>query len=592
MDIKQYFENELSYLRNQGKEFSDLYPKLSEFLSEESADPDVERLLEGFAFLTARLRQKVEDQFPELTHSILNLLWPNYLRIIPSICIIKFNPLEDSITAKKTIEKGTILRSRAIDGVECEFRTTSDLNVYPFNIINIDDIHTQKTSKITLSLQSFKGITFNKMSFSFVELYFFGDYSQASTLYLWFSRYLNSINLVKPCGETISIPTDLVQPSGLGADEGILPYEDNSFVGYRLLQEFFTFPEKFLSISLGDLSHFVNGVDSEELSIEFVFNRIIPTSIRIDKESIQLYCIPAVNLFSMSAEPLKSQGFKHDYLVTPKADKGSCYEIFSIERVEGWVIDNAGNAVENTRALYQEFESFRHGVDSPTKRHIVYYKSKVKEALNKEGVDHNISFLYEDEANALNTSDVITLDLLCSNRSLPIDLNIGDIRFTTIDSPTFVDFTNITKPTSPVRPILDGSLYWRLISNLSLNYTSLLNKDALISVMSAYDFLAQQDRQAERTATRRYDGIKSLVSKPVDMIFKGLPIRGLSTVIELDETYYLSEGDMFLFSTVLAEFFSLYASINSFHTLEVINIANNENYKWHWGAKKGQQPII
>lgn len=154
----------------------------------------------------------------------------------------------------------------------------------------------------------------------------------------------------------------------------------------------------------------------------------------------------------------------------------------------------------------------------------------------------------------------------------------------------FATFKNITVPSQSLRPVLDGSLLWTLISNLSLNYLSLLSKDALSCVLRAYDFRALVDRQAERVARMRLDGIVKIESKPIDKILRGLPVRGLQSTLYVDQAGFGSEGDLFLFGTVLSHFFALYASINSFHELVVVNISNQEKYSW--GTQSGMQPLI
>lgn len=591
MDIKQYFQDEMSFLHEQGKEFVGLYPKLASFLAEESSDPDVERLLEGFAFLTARLRQKVEDQFPEITHSVLNLLWPNYLRSIPSISMMKFTPLEDSITGRKIIEKGTEVCSEEVENTICEFRTTSELPVYPLLIAEVNDLHTRRTSTISLTLKTFEGLPLNQLELSDLEFYLGDEYSQSSSLYLWFFRYLKDID-IEIDGNFLKVPVDSLHPSGLDNDQGILPYQDNVFYGYRLLQEFFAFPEKFLFIKLLDLGEYFQDKICGEFVLHFKFERPLPKEIRVGFQTMQLFCCPAINLFSIGADPIKMDGTRNTYPITPKRNSPGHYEVFSVDCVEGWIMNEGGNMTADTGSEYHDFESFRHDIECVHDRRIIYYKVRIKESIRRAGTEHDIAFVYEDEKEALKASDVISLDLTCSNSTLPLDLNVGDLDKPTLKSPTFVGFTNITKPSPPIPPILDGSLFWRLISNLSLNYVSLLDKDALITILSTYDFPSHQDRLSEQTSKRRYQGIKSLTTEPTDVLFKGLPIRGLITHIEMDENYFLSEGDMYLFSTVLAEFFSQYSSINSFHILNVTNIKNKESYQWQWDAKKGQQPLI
>jgi len=157
-------------------------------------------------------------------------------------------------------------------------------------------------------------------------------------------------------------------------------------------------------------------------------------------------------------------------------------------------------------------------------------------------------------------------------------------------TPAFASFSNITRPTHTLRPTLDGSLLWTLISNLSLNYLSLLDVDALRTVLRVYDFRALVDRQAERVSQKRLAGILDIETTPVDRMVRGLPVRGIRSVMRLDQQSFASEGDLYLFGTVLSQFFALYASINAFHQLEVVNTDNQERYTWT--LQQGQQPLM
>lgn len=603
MDITQRFQNELAFLREQGKEFVLQNPKLANFLSEESSDPDVERLLEGFAFLTARLRNKLEDEFPELTHSIINLLWPNYLRPTPSMVMMKFEPVASSITGHQIVEKGTILKSTKIDGTICEFRTSSDIPIHPLEISDIHASHTQKSSTIDLVFDVFDEIAVSDIDCSYIDLFLADDYGASSTLYLWFCRYLKSIDFkfynaivdddnstkFEEAGKN-SIPTTSITPLGFSEAESLLPFSKNSFQGYRILHEFFAFPEKYLFLRLNDLSNVWVNKLARRFKVSFTFTRPLPDFIRIREKSIQLHCCPAINLFEKSADPINMDGKRLDYKVFPDVTHPDHYEVFSVDTVDGWNKTKSGGLVHDDDTTYKSFESFDHDIEQADKRSIIYYRLKVKEALQYQGLSHRIAFILEDESLAVNGSDTISLDVTCSNRDLPTDLGIGDIRHTTDKSPSFVTFHNITRPTESISPILDGSLHWRLISNLSLNYISLIDKKSLLTILASYDFHSQWNRQAERAAQHRFDGLVDIQTKPTDVLFKGHPIRGLRTELILDGEHFLSEGDLYVFASVLAEFFALYASINSFHILSVTNRKNGEVYVWP--AKVGQQPLI
>ncbi|HAS77028.1 MAG TPA: type VI secretion system baseplate subunit TssF, partial [Marinobacter adhaerens] len=177
-----------------------------------------------------------------------------------------------------------------------------------------------------------------------------------------------------------------------------------------------------------------------------------------------------------------------------------------------------------------------------------------------------------------------------TTRHLPSQLAVGEICMATESTPAFATFSNITRPTATLRPTLDGSLLWTLISNLSLNYLSMLDVDALRTVLRVYDFRALVDRQAERVSQKRLAGITGIETSPVDRMVKGLPVRGIRSVLKLDQQAFASEGDLYLFGTVLSQFFALYASINAFHQLEVVNTDNQERYTWT--LQQGQQPLM
>lgn len=186
--------------------------------------------------------------------------------------------------------------------------------------------------------------------------------------------------------------------------------------------------------------------------------------------------------------------------------------------------------------------------------------------------------------------ETASVDLTCTNRDLPLALGIGDISVTTEATPPLASYRNICRPTRPYRPVLDGQLQWTLISNLSLNYLSLLSAEPLKAVLGAYDFAALHDIQQARATRKRLDGIGHAKTEPLDWLIKGLPVRGLRTHLQLDQDAFRCEGDLYLFGCVLSHFFALYASINSFHQLEVINTTNNEHYTWP--LLTGRQPLI
>ncbi|OOF24508.1 type VI secretion protein [Salinivibrio proteolyticus] len=589
MTQDKYFREELAFLKEQGKAFTEIHPQLSRFLHGRHTDPDVERLLEGFAFLTGKLREKVEDDFPELTHSIINMLWPNYLRPVPSMCITQFSP-DRSVSEKQVIGQGTELDSIAVMGTQCRFQTCRDVELYPLKCEKVHAEHTREATTIQLQMMLDGDMSASDAGIDSLRFYIGGDNYSAQMIYLWLNHYLEKVT-VSVDGTRFSLPRDTFQTVGFNPGDSLLPYPQNVYDGYRILQEYLSFPEAFHFFDISGLDKALPQNVYGQFSIQLHLSKTLPADVRVRQDSFQLFCTPVINLFSHDADPIDLSGRNTEYKVIPSSRKPSHYEVFSIDSVTGRqdrLVD--GKPVRGQKRVYTPFESFQHEVERVRNRETLYYRARVKDSIRGDGFESFISFIRGDESDSIGVDEAVSVKLTCTNRQLPLDLGVGDICEPTDTSPPFAEFENITIPTQSLRPVLDGSLLWMLISNLSLNYLSLLSKDALSCVLTAYDFRALVDRQAERVGKKRLDAIEKIESKPMDKLLKGMPVRGLKSTLYLNQDGFGSEGDLYLFGTVLSHFFSLYASINSFHELTVINTTNNETYTWQ--TKVGMQPLI
>ncbi|MCO7634771.1 type VI secretion system baseplate subunit TssF [Pseudomonas guariconensis] len=588
MSLKDRFSEELRYLRELGTDFAKDNPQLARFLGKDSSDPDVERLLEGFAFLTAKLRLKLEDDLPELTHPMLQLLWPNYLRPLPSATIIQFTPLEQSLSQSHSVPKGSRLFSHPVDGIACEYRTCTEVKLYPFAICGADATQTLDSSIVRLELNPLVERPLNTLGCDSLDIHLSGEDRCARTLYLWLSHYLEHISVTID-GEVRRLPASSVAFPGFSPDEALLPYPPNVFDGYRILQEYFVFPQRFHFFSLTGLGRLWPDQSSQNVCIAFHFTRQLPDSIRVGKDDFSLFCTPAVNLFKHSAEPIDLSGHDAQVQLKPSGKPSHAYEIFSVDQVISTRTTADGSPGEPLRA-FRPFESFAHEIEHVQGRTTLYYQCQIENSLRGDGVIHRIAFVRADESAYIGELETASIDLTCTNRDLPLALGIGDISVITEVTPPLASYRNICRPTRPYRPVLDGQLQWVLISNLSLNYLSLLSAEPLKALIGAYDFAALHDIQQARATRKRLNGISEVRTEPLDWLIKGLPIRGLRTRLKLDQDAFLCEGDLYLFSCVLSRFFALYASINAFHQLEVINTTNNEHYTWP--LLTGKQPVI
>lgn len=588
MSTARYFLDELDYLRSSGQEFARHFPKLTNYLSERSTDPDVERLLEGFAFLTGRLREKIDDQLPEVTQSLFMLLWPNFLRPIPSMTVLQFSPVPGAVDEQQHIPAGCEVESVPVEDTVCRFRTAYDTDILPIRVSDIHHDLSRDKSVITVDVETLNEECIHEVALDRLRFYLGGSDYSALTLGLWLHRYLRTVKIVNPeTGDAITVARDAVQQVGLGNDEGVLPYPENSFAGYRLLQEFYAFPQKyyFVDVTHIPLSHLSS--DATKLKLVLEFERPLPPDVRIIPNSLMLHCVPAINLFEHDAEPFLLDGKRNEYLVRPARRHDGEIEIFSIDSVTGWK-PSAGTGT-NARE-FSRFESFLHEIERVDGRNAVYFREKVRQSISGEKLDRLVSFIREDEQLGRANNETISVRLSCFNGSAPQDLAIGDVSIPTHMVPSFVRPTNVTRPTPPRYPVVDGTLQWQLISALSLNYLSLQSVEALRTVLNVFDFNAKVDKQRERVAVMRLEGIEKLHSEPVDRLFKGVPVRGMRSTMHMRESKFANEGEMYLFATVMAEFFALYATINSFHELVVRGQEAGEEYRWT--ARVGNQPLI
>lgn len=578
MSLEHYFRDELAFLRLQGREFADAYPELTRFLSEQNTDPDVERLLEGFAFLTGNLRAKIEDEFPELTHGLLNMLWPNYLRPVPSMTIMQFAVIPGAIAQPALVKQGCQLDSLPQDEVTCHFQTCHDTWVYPADIRHIAAQSGNDLSTISLDIALHAPLPLSELQLDKLRFFLGGDSYTAYELYFWLSNQLSHIEL-EIDGKRFRQEAKALKSVGFERDDALLPYPNNVYSGYRILQEYFCFPESFLFFELSGGEWPKQPLPVSEFKVHFCFDRPLPAELKIRPDSFMLNCVPAINLFQHDSEPVNLNGRQAEYPLKASYRHADSFEIFSVDQVEGWVEGNLGRS-RGTPRIYQPFESFQHQIERAKQRLALYYRVRVKEAVSGDGFEHSLSFVRGDETTTVELDESISVTLTCTNRSRAARLKVGSVCVPTGSSPSFATFRNLIRPTRPLRPALDGSLHWTLISNLSLNYVSLLRRDALVQVLRTYDFPALHDKQAEQASRKRLAGIEEIETKPVDRLVRGMPVRGLKSVLSIRQSAFGSEGELYLFSTVLAHFFSLYASVNAFHLLEVVNLDNKERYQW------------
>ena len=581
-----YYERELSFLREDAKKFAE-YHKNKEIIQQLSLqgsgicpDPHIERLIESFAFIAARIHYKLDDDFPELTQAILDILFPHYLKTIPAMTIAEFQPTDST----RFIPRHTLLETKALvnKNMRCTFSTCYPVELWPIKVSHADITKVKAAQNLpsgnwpkntvallSLAIETLEGVDFAALPIT--KLRFFLDGEETVTYKIYELLCKNPSCIFMAVG---SKPTDMqfvriencIQPVGFASDEGMLPHDDRSFLGYRLLQEYFVFPQKFLFVDITSLNaHKLKG-SSLKITIPLQGDRddnilrMLIEQERINEKTFRLGCSPIINLIpkkSVEAKSLIQQRFESSVIPDLKRPYG--FEIFSIDRVELSINKKESQSIE-----IPAFFGHRHSL-SDFKQAFWFCRRKACIEKGNEGIDLQLT-LVDENFRPLAPEEHKTISILatCSNRNITNHLTAtGELLF--VDSRiNCKQVSYLFKPTHPIRPNLDGSERWRLISHLTINQTSLLQRpiEDFQELLGIYN---QANSKSNKLQIANLKGISceqhlAQMGHPPKRFYA----KCLAVSLEFD-----SEENVFLFASVLERFFGLYSGLNSFVQLTV-----------------------
>ncbi len=597
--LLNYYEQELSYIRQMGAEFAGKYPKIAGRLlleQDKSADPHTERLIEAFAFISGRIHKKIDDDFPAITESLFNVIYPHYNNPIPSLTIVRFEPIMQNISeAGYLLERGTKLYSKPVNGTPCQFTTCQPVNIWPVQVVEAElkepRVLTRNAQQaIHLRLKTAGNIPFAKLNWQSLRFFLNGQHQHVFHLYeLLFNNVCHitceaagSLN----ASEGITLAPSAIGPVGFDNAEGILPFSKRSFPGYRLLFEYFCFPERFLFFDLLGLDRLKSTQIGDTLDIWIYLNRAAKNNLVVNKDTFCLNAAPAVNLFSKTAEPIRVEQRQTEYQVVPDLRKRDSTEIYSIDRVTA-----SSTAVPGESYEYKPFYSMRHHLNEDGARgRQAYWHIQRRQSSRKgdSGTEVFLSFADLDFKPTDPGVEILLLHTTCTNRDLPSKLPFGAPGgdFNLEIAAPLTQVSGMMKPTPTRRPATGGGLHWRLISHLSLNYLSIVQggEEALREILRLYDF-------DNSPATRQQiSGISSLTSRYVTKKMGRSLGRGVQVVIEFDEDKYVGTG-LFLFASILERFLGQYVSVNSFSQLVARTIQKDEVLK-EWQPRSGNRTLL
>jgi type VI secretion system protein ImpG len=575
--IEKYYQRELTHLRELAVEFAKNHPALAPMLTGPGSDPDVERLLEGTAFLSGMVNQKLDDEFPEIVHGLIQLVFPHYLRPIPSTTIIKFTP-KPSLMETVTVPSGTQIASIPVMGTPCTFSTTFNVDLHPLKITRVAlQQGAGRSGTLTIGLE-LKGLTLENWNVSSLRFHLAGDAAAAAERYKIIFNCIRGLRIGAEGGTSALLGTGNLQAVGFEDDEALLPYPSQSFPGYRILQEYFILPEKFLFFDVTGLENWKGRGGDKRFEIVLELDKLPAEPIRFTEEHLCLFASPAINLFQRDAEPVILDHKRPDYQVRPSGDTGGEFQVYSVDKVVGYI---QGTVEERP---YKPFHMF-----NPQAGEMPVYTVRLQRSPIRDKTELFVSVAYPSQQKEPKL-ETLSMSLTCTNASLPEKLRYGDISQPTSTSPELASFENIRQPTSPVQPPLGRNLLWRLLSHLYINYLSMADVESLRAMVKLYVFTDTRDRGSVVANTKRVDAIADMHVTEGDRLVKGLVMRGREIKMSLNREGFANGGDMYLFGSVMNRFFSGYASVNCFTRLTVEETLNKELFRWN--AMIGDRPLL
>ena len=616
-----YYNRELQYIRETGQEFAKEFPKIAGRLGIESlecTDPYVERLLESFAFLTARVQLKIDAEFPRFAQHLLHMVYPHYLSPTPSMTVVQLQPSlgEGALADGFKVPRGSSLKSLIGRGEQtaCEYRTAQEVTLYPLEISGAEytsflgdlgnlRIPGKAKAALRLRLHASAGLNFDQIALDELPLYLRGGDEVAMRLYELLLAHTVAL-VVRPAGQGAAwselVLDQPIRPLGFEDDQALLPYGPRSFQGYRLLQEYFAFPSRFLFANLTGLKDAARRCTTPDLEIVIVLDA---QDARLEKAvgpaQFELFCTPAVNLFPKRTDRIHLSESEYEYHVVPDRTRPMDYDVFQVDEVMGY--GTSGEEKQEFLPFYALHD--RTAAEDMSSYYTVHREPRMLSTKQRSqgarssyvGSEVFLSLVDSNEAPIRPQLKQLAVNTLCTNRDLSLHIPVGQRNSDfVLESGAPVQAVRCVAGPTPPRPShVHGDPTWRLISHLSLNYLSLTDAASGGGAAALRELLSLYGDASEPIVRKQIDGVQSVASQSIT---RRLPIsgpvafgRGIEVTLTLDETAFEGMG-VFLLGAVLERFFAKYVSINSFSETVLKTIQRKEVMRWP--SRLGRRPAL
>ncbi|BCG24812.1 type VI secretion system baseplate subunit TssF [Pseudomonas tohonis] len=613
----EYYNQELQHIRESAAEFAGEYPKIASRLTLsgiDCADPYVERLLEGFAYLTARVQLKLDAEYPTFTHNLLEIAYPQYLAPTPSMTVVQLqsDPNEGSLASGFTVERNASLRGLlgTDEQTACEYRTSQPVTLWPLEVTKVEYFGnpasvlgrlaaSEPTAKaaLRLRLRTGAGLPFSALPLDSLSFYLHGADEQPFRLYEQLLGNACAVFVQAPGGDWVErLPPESLRPRGFDDEDAVLPVVPRAFQGYRLLQEYFALPNRFLFVDVANLRRPVQRCAGQELDVIVLFNRLDQSlEGSIGTEQFKLFCTPAVNLFPRRADRIHLSDRVHEHQVIVDRTRPLDFEVHSLTEVSG----HGAGPEQPFQPFYAVRDPSRYGREQAwytVRREPRVLSSKQRRKGPRStyiGSETFVSLVDANQAPYRHDLRQLGIGALCTNRDLPLFMPVGNGRsdFTLEDSAPVLSVRCLAGPSRPRASRAHDASAWRLISQLSLNYLSLSQEGQGAAALR--ELLRLYGDPTDPALQMQIEGLRQVTSKPCT---RRLPMpgpivfgRGLEIGLEFDENAFRGTG-VFLLGAVLERFLTRYVSINSF--TETVMRTTERGEVMRWRAKPGRRPNL
>jgi type VI secretion system protein ImpG len=594
--LLRYYNEELRHLREMGAEFAKAFPKVAARLGMEGlevTDPYVERLLEGFAFLAGRIQLKLDAEFPRFTQRLLEIVYPQFLAPTPAMLIAQVNPdlADPALATGLNIERGSVMLSQAgkAGATPCEFRTAHRLTMWPLELTQVEyfahaaDLPMAAVPEwrkyragLRIRLRTTAGLALNQLALKDLRLHCTGVDDIAYRLHELICGHALGVLVLptrRPATWHEAVDGECIEPAGFADDEALLPGTLSGFEGYRVLQEYFAFPQRFLFFDLLDIGDALRRRAETEVDIVILFSRADNALLQaVDAGCLALHCVPAINLLDKRCDRIHVSADSADFHVVPDRTRPMDYEVHSISEVLGY-----GAGVNNEWRFLPFYNAFH----TEDRKHGAYYSVQreprlLSQVQHREGprssyIGTEVYLSVVDAQEAPFPADLRQLGVraLCTNRDLPVLMPLGGAKgdLTLAQTAPVKTITVLKGPSRPQSAMREGNLAWKLINQLSLNHLSLTDTDAEKGAAALREMLRLYASTGDAGAQRQIDGLRSV---KLQAVVRRLPMpgpitfgRGVQVSIEIDDLSF--EGaSAFLLGCVLERFVARHVSINGF----------------------------